>query len=192
MTDREREELFYVCSLIEHIGRKTNYEQAKRWARRDRNRVPRINHFAFEELPGLSIKKFVCMTDEWLDFIADSRGGKGHVYDLVEGPMANDTIGRQLQNLPRHRRFHRNRPTCFAKIGAILVGRHRRCRRFNEVLQLPLWNYVNDFVNGIISREAFWALAKFRYPTHQICFHTPAALRCLKFLKCEEISRDEA
>ena len=44
---------------------------------------------------------------------------------------------RQLQNLPRHRRFHRNRPTCFAKIGAILVGRHRRCRRFNEVLQLP-------------------------------------------------------
>ena len=45
---------------------------------------------------------------------------------------------RQLQNLPRHRRFHRNRPTCFANIGAILVGRHRRCRRFNEVLQLPL------------------------------------------------------
>ena len=123
-----------------------NYEQAKRWARRDRNRVPCINHFAFEELPGLSIKKFGCMTDEWLDFIADCRGGKGHAYDLVEGPMANDTI----------------------------------------------WNYVNDFVNGVISREAFWALAKFRYPTHQICFHTPAALRCLKFLKCEEISRDEA
>ena len=48
------------------------------------------------------------------------------------------TSMRQLQNLPRHRRFHRNRPTCFAKIGAILVGRHRRCRRFNEVLQLPL------------------------------------------------------
>ena len=48
------------------------------------------------------------------------------------------TLLRQLQNLPRHRRFHRNRPTCFAKIGAILVGRHRRCRRFNEVLQLPL------------------------------------------------------
>ena len=47
------------------------------------------------------------------------------------------TSMRQLQNLPRHRRFHRNRPTCFAKIGAILVGRHRRCRRFNEVLQLP-------------------------------------------------------
>ena len=122
-----------------------NYEQAKRWARRDRNRVPRINHFAFEELSGLSIKKFGRMTDEWLDFIADCRGGKDHAYDLVEGPMANDTI----------------------------------------------WNYVNDFVNGLISREAFWALAKFRYPTHQICFHTTESLKCLKFIKCEEISRDE-
>ena len=49
---------------------------------------------------------------------------------------------RQLQNLPRHRRFHRNRPTCFAKIGAIQVGRHRRCRRLNEVLQLPRYVYA--------------------------------------------------
>ena len=52
------------------------------------------------------------------------------------------TSMRQLQNLPRHRRFHRNRPTCFAKIGAIQVGRHRRCRRFNEVLQLPRYVYA--------------------------------------------------
>ena len=54
-------------------------------------------------------------------------------------PSGCYSLLRQLQNLPRHRRFHRNRPTCFAKIGAILVGRHRRCRRFNEVLQLPLF-----------------------------------------------------
>ena len=27
-----------------------NYEQAKRWARRDRNRVPRINHFSFSDM----------------------------------------------------------------------------------------------------------------------------------------------
>ena len=74
MTDREREELFYVCSLIEHIGRKTNYEQAKRWARRDRNRVPRINHFAFEELPRLSIKKFVCMMVTFSSTISTPRG----------------------------------------------------------------------------------------------------------------------
>ena len=58
------------------------------------------------------------------------------------------TSMRQLQNLPRHRRFHRNRPTCFAKIGAILVGRHRRCRRFNEVLQLPHLEAVRIDVRG--------------------------------------------
>lgn len=44
-----------------------------------------------------------------------------------------------------------------------------------------IWNYVEDFLAGDISREEFWALAKFRYPTHQISFHTPAALECLVF-----------
>lgn len=31
-----------------------------------------------------------------------------------------------------------------------------------------IWNYVEDYVSGEISKEAFWALVKFRYPTHQI------------------------
>jgi len=64
------------------------------------------------------------MTDEWLDFIADCRRGIEHFYDIVEGPMANDTI----------------------------------------------WDYVEDFFRGAISRAAFWELAKFRHPTHQIVF----------------------
>ena len=118
-----------------------NYAQAERWARRDRNLVPMINHYEYEPLPNLKMKKFPVMTDEWLDFIASCRNGEDHDFDLVEGPMANDTI----------------------------------------------WNYVNDFISGTISREAFWALAKFRHPTHQVCFHTSAALGCLKFLKSETI-----
>ena len=81
------------------------------------------------------------MSDEWLDFIADCRAGKHHNYDIVEGPMADDTI----------------------------------------------WNYVNDFLSGDISREAFWALAKFRHPTHQISFHTAAALACLTFKEAKMI-----
>ncbi|MCI8723971.1 MAG: DUF3990 domain-containing protein [Ruminococcus sp.] len=32
------------------------------------------------------------MTEEWLDFIANCRTGHPHIYDIVEGPMANDTI----------------------------------------------------------------------------------------------------
>ena len=78
------------------------------------------------------------MDSSWTQVELQSRRRWGSAEKSVEG---DEKVGggqrRQLQNLPRHRRFHRNRPTCFAKIGAILVGRHRRCRRFNEVLQLP-------------------------------------------------------
>lgn len=45
-----------------------------------------------------------------------------------------------------------------------------------------IWEYVEDFLRGDISREAFWILAKFRIPTHQISFHSPDALACLSFL----------
>ena len=75
------------------------------------------------------------MTDEWLDFIANCRAGKIHSYDIVEGPMADDTI----------------------------------------------WNYVNDFLNGTITRNLFWEYAKFKNPTHQISFHSLQALECLEF-----------
>lgn len=48
-----------------------------------------------------------------------------------------------------------------------------------------IYNYITDLMDGIITREAFWELAKFRYPTHQIAFCTSKALKCLKFLECE-------
>lgn len=48
-----------------------------------------------------------------------------------------------------------------------------------------IWNYVNDYLYGDISREQFWALAQFKYPTHQISFHTLAALNCLTFERSE-------
>lgn len=44
-----------------------------------------------------------------------------------------------------------------------------------------IYNYVADFIRGVITREQFWALAKFKYPTHQIAFCTEAALECLTF-----------
>lgn len=49
-----------------------------------------------------------------------------------------------------------------------------------------IYNYVADFLNGVISREAFWALAKFKKPTHQICFCTEEALKCIKFHSSKE------
>lgn len=44
-----------------------------------------------------------------------------------------------------------------------------------------IWDYVEDFASGNISRTAFWELAKFKYPTHQAAFCTEAALATLHF-----------
>ncbi len=120
-------------------------EQASRWATR-RNRVGVVNKYRYTEKSNLKILKFQEMTDEWLDFIAKCRSGATHDFDIVEGPMADDTI----------------------------------------------WNFVNDFLSGDISREVFWQLAKFKYPTHQISFHTLQALDCLVYEGSEYIDNRES
>ncbi len=45
-----------------------------------------------------------------------------------------------------------------------------------------IWDYVEDFMDGSISREAFWVLAKFKYPTHQIVFCTQRALDSISYI----------
>ncbi len=49
-----------------------------------------------------------------------------------------------------------------------------------------VYNYVTDLISGQIIREAFWELAKFRHPTHQIAFCTEDSLKCLKFIDVKE------
>lgn len=44
-----------------------------------------------------------------------------------------------------------------------------------------IWNYVEGFISGKVSRDAFWELVKFSYPTHQIVFCTEEALKTLNF-----------
>ena len=85
--------------------------------------------------------KFDKMTEEWLDFIISCRKGQAHQYDIVEGPMADDTI----------------------------------------------YNYLQNYLDGKSSRAAFWELVKFKYPTHQISFHTISALDTLKFVGSEVV-----
>ena len=115
-----------------------NYQQAVRWANRGVG-TPVVNFYEYRENTALSILHFKDMCDEWLDFIACCRSGKLHKYDIVEGPMADDTI----------------------------------------------WNYVNDYISGDLTKEQFWMLARFKYPTHQISFHTISALDCLTFVRGE-------
>ena len=44
-----------------------------------------------------------------------------------------------------------------------------------------IYSYVSDFIDGSITREQFWVLAKFKYPTHQINFCSKEALKCLEY-----------
>lgn len=44
-----------------------------------------------------------------------------------------------------------------------------------------IWDYIEDYMAGNISKAAFWELVKFRYPTHQIVFCTTMALQTLQF-----------
>lgn len=115
-------------------------QQAVRWAIRYSGKGM-INEYVYTPDPSLRILKFPEMTEAWLDFIVACRSGQPHDYDIVEGPMANDTI----------------------------------------------FNYMQNFVDGKISRAAFWELAKFKKPTHQISFHTARALSTLQFRKGYEV-----
>ena len=115
-------------------------KQAKRWALvKKKNHV--VNVYTYTEQNDLKVLKFNEMTEKWLDFVVACRRGQEHAYDIVEGPMADDTI----------------------------------------------WDYIEDYLRGAITREAFWVLAKFKYPTHQIVFCTERALSSLKFERSWEV-----
>ena len=64
------------------------------------------------------------------------------------------------------------------------------CRRGKEhdydIVEGPMaddqiWDYVEEYIAGNISKTAFWELVKFTYPTHQIVFCTEDALKTLTF-----------
>ncbi len=52
-----------------------------------------------------------------------------------------------------------------------------------------IYNFVSDYIDGIITREQFWVLAKFKYPAHQINFCTDKALKCLTFFRSETVKK---
>lgn len=52
-----------------------------------------------------------------------------------------------------------------------------------------IYNFISDYIDGIITREQFWIMAKFKYPTHQINFCTEDAIKSLKYRDCQEVFR---
>lgn len=122
----------FYCTVME--------KQAQRWAL-TKKKEHVVNVYVYNKNNDLKIKKLDEMTDEWLEFVVNCRRGIEHNYDIVEGPMADDTI----------------------------------------------WDYVEDYVRGEISKAAFWELVKFKYPTHQIVFCTEKSLNSLEFERSYKI-----
>ena len=50
-----------------------------------------------------------------------------------------------------------------------------------------IYNYISDYIDGVLTREQFWVLARFKYPTHQITFCTQEALACISYQSSEEV-----
>ena len=68
-----------------------------------------------------------------------------------------------------------------------------QAERWAKRFSTPMVNIYEIQINnslkmeGIITREQFWVMAKFKYPTHQINFCTEEALKCLKYRDCQEV-----
>lgn len=63
-----------------------------------------VTIFEFDELhlQDLNIKCFESYSEEWAEFVYNNRDEKQdfhHDYDLVYGPIANDTVGVQIRDL---------------------------------------------------------------------------------------------
>ncbi len=73
----------------------------------------------------------------------------------------------------------------------IIACRHGEPHSYDIVIGAmandQIYNFIADYMDGILTREQFWMMAKFKYPTHQICFCTCAALECLEFVSAEEV-----
>lgn len=114
-------------------------EQAERWAEKFNTSI--VSIYEVKDMDLLNIKRFEDYTDEWLEFVVRCRSGSTHEYDVVIGPMADDTI----------------------------------------------YDYIEAYTHGQMNKKKFFELMKFKYPTHQISFHTIKALDCINFRDSYEI-----
>lgn len=74
----------------------------------------------------------------------------------------------------------------------IIACRHGKPHDYDIVIGAmandQIYNFISDYMDGIITRKQFWSMAKFKYPTHQINFCTKESLKCLKFEYSEGVN----
>lgn len=83
----------------------TNFEQAAKWAKLKLQRERKEKGFvSVFEVPdnilemGFKVLHFHKATEEWLDFVVNNRRGiPTESYDLIMGPVANDTLYTTIQ-----------------------------------------------------------------------------------------------
>ena len=46
-----------------------------------------------------------------------------------------------------------------------------------------IYDYIEAYTQGQMNKQKFFELMKFKYPTHQISFHTIKALDCINFIE---------
>ena len=114
-------------------------EQAEKWA--TKFNTPIVNIYEVKNIESLNIKEFKDYSDEWLEFVVNCRSGNTHNYDIVVGPMADDTI----------------------------------------------YDYIEAYTHGQMNTEKFFKLMKFKYPNHQISFHSITALDCINFIQSYQL-----
>lgn len=114
-------------------------EQAEKWSSKFNTSI--VNVYELRDAGSLNIKKFNEYTEEWLDFVVGCRSGETHIYDVVIGPMADDTI----------------------------------------------YDYIDAYTQGQMNKQKFFELMKFKYPTHQISFHTIKALDHINFIESYQL-----
>lgn len=67
-------------------------------------------------------------------------------------------------------------------------GTHRYDIVEGSMADDTIYNYVERYLEGRMTKKEFLALAKFKYPTQQISFHTLSALTCLKYIESKEVN----
>ena len=73
----------FYCTIFRKAGKTLGF---------DKTRNAYCNFYEYLPDKSLDIKTFSKMTEEWLQFVVNCRFGLKHDYDVVEGPMADDTI----------------------------------------------------------------------------------------------------
>lgn len=46
-----------------------------------------------------------------------------------------------------------------------------------------IYDYIDGYIEGVMDKEQFFELMRFKYPTHQISFHTVKALASIEFIE---------